>query len=165
MSADMNQTIAQASLDNLNDIIVPEAVGFFPLAPGWVIVILLIFALLLHFLLQAYKGYKRSLYKREALKEIESYSKENREEMIALVTLAKRVAIAAYGRKQVAKFSGEKWWDFMEQHSKVKIGKELRVELTDLLYSTPKQDDISQYRVVKDLVILWIRTHKVTDHA
>ena len=165
MSADMNQTIAQASLDNLHAILVPEAVGFFPLAPGWVIVILLAFALLLHFLFQAYKGYKRSLYKREALKEIESYSKENRDEMIALVTLAKRVAIVAYGRKQIAKFSGENWWDFMEQHSKVKIGKELRTELSNLLYGNPKQDDTSQSGVVKDLVILWIRTHKVTDYA
>ena len=54
MSIDMNQTIAQASLDNLNDIIVPEAVGFLPLAPGWILVILLVLSLLFHF---AYKAY------------------------------------------------------------------------------------------------------------
>ena len=60
MPIDMNQTIAEASLDNLNDIIVPDAVGFFPLAPGWVIVILLVLALLFHFAFMAYSRYKRS---------------------------------------------------------------------------------------------------------
>ena len=165
MSGDMNQTIAQASLDNLNDIIVPDAVGFLPLAPGWVIVILLALALLFHFAFKAYERYTRSLYKREALKELERYTMQSREEMLTLLTLAKRVAIAAYGRTQIAKLSGQSWWDFMEQHSKVKIGKELRAELSDLLYSTAKQDDTPQYTVVKDLVTLWIRTHKVTDHA
>jgi hypothetical protein len=165
MSVDMNQTIAQASLDNLHDIIVPEAVGFFPLAPGWMVVILLALGLFFHFVFQAYKGYQRSLYKREALKELDSYTKESRDEMIALVTLAKRVAIAAYGRKQIAKLSGESWWDFMEEHSKVKMRKELRAELSDLLYGTPKENDTSQYTVVKDLVTLWIKTHKVTDHV
>jgi hypothetical protein len=165
MSADMNQTIAQASLDNLNDIIVPEAVGFFPLAPGWMVVILLALGLLFHFLFQAYKGYQRSLYKREALKELDSYNKESRDEMIALITLAKRVAIAAYGRNEIARLSGESWWDFMEEYSKVKMSRKLRAELSDLLYGTPQQNDTSQYTVVKDLVTLWIRTHKVTDHA
>ena len=165
MSGDMNQTIAQASLDNLNDIIVPDAVGFLPLAPGWVIVILLALALLFHFAFKAYERYTRSLYKREALKELERYTMQSREEMLALLTLAKRVAIAAYGRNQIAKRSGESWWNFMEQHSKVKVSKELRAELSDLLYGTPKEDDTSQDRVVKDIVILWIRTHKVTEHA
>lgn len=165
MSVDMNQTIAQASLDNLNDIIVPDAVGFFPLAPGWVIGILLAFALLFHFAFKAYKRYQRALYKREALRELERYTKESRDEMLALLTLSKRVAIAAYGRTQIAKISGESWWDFMEQHSKVKVSKKLRAELSDLLYDTSKQDDSSQYTAVKDLVILWIRTHKVNCHA
>ena len=49
MPVDMNKTIAQASLDNLHDIIVPDGVGFFPPAPGWIVVGLLLLALLFHF--------------------------------------------------------------------------------------------------------------------
>ena len=52
MSTDMNKTIAEASLDNLHDIIMPDAVGLFPLAPGWVMVLLLLLALLFHFIFQ-----------------------------------------------------------------------------------------------------------------
>ena len=165
MSTDMNQTIAQASLNNLNDIIVPDAVGFFPLAPGWIIMILLALALLFHFAIKAYSHYKKTLYKREAFKELESYTQESSEEILALLTLAKRVGIAAYGRRQIAKLSGESWWDFMEQNSKVKVGKDLRRELTEILYDTTKQYDSSQYTVVKEIVELWIRTHKDSGYA
>lgn len=165
MSADMNLTIAQASLDNLNDIIVPDAVGFFPFAPGWMIVTVLALTLLIHFAFKAYKHYERTLYKREALKELDRYTNENRDEMLALLTLAKRVAIAAYGRTQIAKLSGEEWWDFMEQHSKVTVNSELRSQLSDLLYDTSKQHESAQYTALKDLVILWIRTHKVENHV
>ena len=165
ISTDRNKTIAEASLNNLNDIIMPEAVGFYPLAPGWIIVILLALALLFHFSFKAYSRYKRSLYKREALKELESYTQENRNEILALLTLAKRVGIAAYGRDQIAKLSGESWWDFMEQHSKVKINTELREELSDLLYDTSKEHESAQYVAVREMVTLWIRTHKDGNHA
>ena len=164
MSVDMNKTISQASLDNLHDIIVPDAVGFFPLAPGWIIVGVLAITLLLHFVFKLYKQYQSTLYKREALRGLESYAKESRDEILALLALAKRVGIAAYGRTQIAKLSGESWWDFMEEHSKVKVGKELRAELSNLLYDSSKQYESSQYTTLKKLVTLWIRSHKVTSH-
>lgn len=165
MSVDLNETIAQASLKNLNDIIVPEAVGLFPLAPGWIIVILLATSLLFHFVFKAYSRYKRSLYKREALKELESYTKESREEILALLALAKRVAIASYGRTEIAQLSGESWWDFMEQHSKVEVPKEIRTYLSNILYDVSKQGETSNYTEVKRMVALWIKTHKGNNHA
>ena len=66
MSAELNQTIVEASLDNLHDIIVPDAVGFFPLAPGWYIAFLLLLTLLFHFGYQKYKVYESEQYKRDA---------------------------------------------------------------------------------------------------
>ncbi len=157
----MNKTIAEASLDNLHDIIVPEAVGFFPPAPGWVIVLLLLLALLLHFAIKAYKRYKKSLYGREALKESGTYRQQSKENAVALLSLAKRVAIAAYGREEVAKLYDDTWWDFMEKHSKVKVGREVREDIAKLLYdgsytmNSVLQDNIIQF------VTLWIKTHKV----
>lgn len=165
MSVELNQTIAQASLDNLHDIIVPDAVGFFPLAPGWLIVLLLALSLLFHVVFKAYACYQRSLYKREALNELERYTDKRRDEILALLTLAKRVGIAAYGRTEVAKLSGESWWDFMEQHSKVKIDGGLRAGLSDILYDESTQIEISDHTDVKELVSIWIKTHKVADHA
>ena len=160
MSVDMNRTIEEASLDNLHGIIVPEAIGFFPLAPGWYVVALLFLALLFHFMFKGYKAYKKSLYKREALKELETYEQSNKEELIALLSLAKRVGIAAYGRNVIAKLSDDSWWDFLEQHSKVRVDRKLRVALSKLLYDASYSVDNALYMDIKALVTVWIKTHK-----
>lgn len=165
----MNQTIQEASLDNLHDIIIPDAVSIFPLAPGWVIVALLFFALLFHFVIQRYKHYKKSQYRREALKELVFYKengkKNSKEDAIVLLALAKRVGIAAYGRENIANLSEDGWWDFMQKHSKATVNTELRQEIAKLLYeeayimNSVLNDNITQ------LVTLWVKTHKTDSHV
>lgn len=161
MSVDMNKTIADGSLDNLHDIFVPDALGFFPLAPGWIMVLLLLMALLFHFSAQLYKHYIKSQYRRNALKELDAYKQQSKENAIALLSLAKRVAIAAYGREEVAKLYDDTWWDFMAKYSKVKVSTRSSEEIKKLLYdesytmNSVLQDDIIKF------VTLWIKTHKV----
>jgi len=158
----MNKTIAEASLDNLHDIIVPEAIGYFPLAPGWYILGLLVLALLFHFSMHLYKQYQKSLYKREALAELAHHNAEGKDEVIHLLTLAKRVAISAYGREKIAKLSGESWWDFMEEHSQAKVSKALRVEIDNILYDKTYESNASDETSIRAFVTRWIKTHKVT---
>ena len=52
-----------------------------------------------------------------------------------------------------------------QKHSKVKIDKGLREELSDLLYDTSTQHERIPYVSVKEMVTLWIKTHKDGDHA
>ena len=165
MSIDMNKTITEASLDNLHDIIVPEAIGFFPPAPGWYVVALLLLALLFHFSIGFYKRHKKSLYRREAIEELGSYEAqgEDKEKTLHLLTLAKRVAIAAYGREEIAKLSGESWWDFMEKHSKAIISKELRVSVNSLLYDKSYAYNTADYKEIEKFVQSWVKTHKVAE--
>jgi len=165
MSVDMNKTIAEASLDNLHDIIIPDAVGYLPPAPGWYVLGLLVLALLSHFSVGFYKRYEKSLYRREALDELGSYEEQGKDETLHLLTLAKRVAIIAYGREEIAKLSGDSWWDFMEQHSKAKVSKELRVQIANLLYDKAYEPNSVDYSAIKEFVTLWIKTHKVSDHV
>lgn len=161
----MNKTIEEASLDNLNDIIVPDAVGFFPMAPGWIIVGLLLLTIPFHFAVKSYKKYKKSLYRREALKELEESKENGKEASIALLALARRVAIAAYGREATAKLTGDAWWNFMEEHSKVQISGEMREKITTLLYDTQSANDTSSYQTIRSIVRVWIKTHKVPAHV
>jgi len=165
MPVDINKTIAEASLDNLHDIIIPDAIGFLPPAPGWVIFGLLLLALLFHFTLRFYLRYKKSLYRREALTELGRYQGENKEETLQLLSLAKRVAIVAYGREESATLTGESWWNYMEAHSKVKISKELRNEMSKLLYDETYESNSSHYRAIKTFVTLWIKIHKAEHHV
>ena len=161
----MNKTIAEASLDNFHDIIVADAVGYFPPAPGWYVLGLLVLALLFHFAIQTYAKYKKNLYRREALKELESFSEQSQEETVLLLSLAKRVAIAAYGRETIAKLSSDSWWDFMEEHSKVKVNKELRENIAKILYDKGYESKQSDSLAIKTFVTLWVKTHKGVENV
>lgn len=160
MSLDMNKTIEQASLDHLNDIIVPDAVGFFPMAPGWVILGCLMVTFLFHLAIKHYLLYKRSLYKREALQELYSLTTEDAQGTVSLLDLAKRVGIAAYGRGEVARLEGDLWWDFMENNSKVRVNGELRDDIKVLLYDKNTAYVSSKYKGLEGIVKAWIKTHK-----
>ena len=165
MSVDMNQTIAEASLDNLHDILVPDAIGFFPLAPGWYILSLLLLTLLFHFGYQKYKVYEREQYRRDAEEELEALNDKNRENTIALLGLAKRVAISAYGRETIATLDGDRWWDFMETHSKTSVDPDLRASIKKLLYEEGITFDASVFDAVFLMVSQWIETHTVVPHV
>ena len=160
MPVDMNKTIAEASLDNLHDIIVPEAVGFFPPAPGWMIVLLLLLTLLFHYLVKAYRHYKRSLYRRQALEELGMYRQHSKKNASSLLMLAKRVGIAAYGREDIAKLYDDSWWDFMEKHSKAKVSPEAREGIAKLLYDESYTMNGELQDNIITFVTLWIKTHK-----
>jgi len=165
MSVDMNKTIAEASLDNLNDIIVPPMVGFFPLAPGWYIVLLLALALLFHFAYQKYKAYGKEQYRRDAEEELEALNDKNRDNTIALLGLAKRVAISAYGRETIVPLDGDTWWDFMEEHSKATVNSDTRASIEKLLYEKNIAFDTCVFDAVFLMVSQWIETHKVVPHV
>ncbi len=161
MSVKMNQTIAEASLDNLHDIIIPPAIGFFPLAPGWYIVLLLLLSLLFHFGYRYYQAYKKEQYRRDAQEELEALNDKNRDNTIALLGLAKRVAISAFGRETIATLDGDRWWDFMETHSKTSVDSDLRASIERLLYEEDVDFDASVFDAVFLMVSQWIETHKV----
>jgi len=165
MSVELNQTIAEASLDKLNDIIVPPLVGFFPLAPGWYIVFLLIVALLFHFAYQRYETYKKEQYRRDAEEELEALNDKNRENTIALLSLAKRVGISAYGREAIVPLNGDAWWDFMEEHSNATVNSDTRASIEKLLYEEDIAFDVCVFDTVFLMVSQWIETHKVVPHV
>ncbi len=161
----MNKTIAEASLDNLHDIIVPEAVGFFPLAPGWYILLLLFLTLLFHFALKRYRIYQKEEYRREAFEALAKLQQKNRENALALLSLAKRVGISAYGREKIAILNGDEWWNFMENHSQAIVDPALRKEIQTLLYQDEAEFSEGTFDAVLSFVTEWIATHKVVKHV
>jgi len=160
MSVDLNQTIADASLDNLHDIIVPESIGFFPMAEGWFALLLVLLALLFHLLWKGWSTYKAKQYRREALAELDNYAVISKENGIAMLSLAKRVAFVCYGRKDVAPLSKHSWWDFMEKHSKVKLSDAFRNSLKKLLYEKDYMLNKQENETLKESIKVWIHTHK-----
>ena len=104
-----------ASLSNLNPIVVPDPVPFWPPASGWYVLAAILLALLAWYVIRAIQRYRRNRYRREALAELGRLGQEQTPESIrAVPSLLKRTALAAFPRRSVAPASGAEWLRFLE---------------------------------------------------
>jgi len=151
-----NSTVGSLAL--MHDIIVPPAISFWPLAPGWYALALILLAYVLHLALKSWTKYGENAYRREALDEL-SLTEEGTAEMKRLLTLMKRVALQHFGRKNVAALSDTSWWEFVEQHSRVKVESELRLLSQKVLYSSDVQVTTEALAKMREVTKIWIKTH------
>lgn len=161
-----NVTIS-ASLDQMHDIIIPSAVSFWPLAPGWYALVLLVLAFSIHLGLKQWSNYQKNLYRREALEALSKTpsGEDANKEINTLLGLMKRVALQCFGREKVAALSDDAWWDFMEKHSKAKVGIEIRELSQKILYSANAQASSEDVKRLSKVAKVWITTHKGEDDA
>ena len=110
-----------ASLQNLNDIVIPPPVPWLPPAPGWYAAGFSVLLLLGWFAVKRYGVWKRNGYRREALVVLSGLEKgmadpaQYKKILPQLPQLVKRTAIAAYGRIQVASLAGSDWLAFLDK--------------------------------------------------
>jgi hypothetical protein len=113
-----------ASLQNLNDIIEPAAVSFWPPAPGvWLVVALVLLWAVVGVALMGFR-WRRNAYRREGMRalrrirlEIHTPDQKTDQKMAALrhlSALLKRVALTAFPRETVAALSGDRWIAFLD---------------------------------------------------
>ena len=100
-------------LSKLNDIVLPDAVPFWPPAPGWYFVFALLALALVVGLFLAVRRWQRRAYRREAERELERLRAAG--EWTELSSLLKRTALVTYPRSLVAPLSGEAWLAFLDR--------------------------------------------------
>jgi hypothetical protein len=110
-----------ASLDRLHDIVVPPAAPWWPPAPGWDCVLVLVLLIVLVLLVRGFIHWQRNRYRREALAEFRRLERRLHDPaqrvaaLTALAALLKRVALTAYPRGEVASLTGAMWFDFLDR--------------------------------------------------
>lgn len=131
-----------ASLQNLNDIVLPEAVSWWPLANGWYYLFGVLLLLLAWFAYRMIRSWRRNGYRREALQQLQMLAKdiESTEKRDAglrqLPVLLKRTALSVYPRGQLASLTGENWLNFLNSKvSKASFNKATAALLDKLSYS------------------------------
>ena len=108
-----------ASLQNLNDIVLPGVVGWWPLASGWYYLIGILLVVSAWFIYSAIRSWNRNRYRRAALQQLQLLAKhiENTEQRDAglrqVPVLLKRTALSVYPRSQLASLTGRNWLDFL----------------------------------------------------
>ena len=116
----------QDPLAQLRDIHMPNPISWWPPAPGWWLLTVLILALMAGLIIWRVVRHRRLAYKREALAEWESVharylDHKNAQILLSeLSTLLKRVCITRYGREAAAGLAGEQWLAFLDQTGKCK---------------------------------------------
>ncbi|MCE2029078.1 DUF4381 domain-containing protein [Sessilibacter corallicola] len=112
-------------IPQLNDIILPEQLYSYSLAPGWFLVALAVIAIAVIVLLVWKKQQFKNRFKKLALKELNNWHTANKNEAISvdvlrhLNELLKRYVITVSGRKKVANLYGNQWQHFLMENGGV----------------------------------------------
>ena len=102
------------SLQNLNDIVAPAPMAWWPPAPGWYVLAAITFLLLLGLGFRALRSWQLNRYRREALRVLDGITREGPAASAALPELLKRVALSAWPREQIAGLVGSDWHRFLD---------------------------------------------------
>lgn len=151
-------------LAQLKDIHLPDPVSWWPPAPSWYAVFVLILAGIIFLTWQAYKRHRYTLAKKRALALLATYQAEyTKEHNVPLTSaniseLLRRVALVYYPREQVASLHGEAWLHFLNKTSK---GIDFNPVREMLLEAPFKTMDKTNLQPLFSRAKLWIKQRSV----
>lgn len=154
----------EQDLAGLHDIRLPEAIGWWPVAPGWyVLAALLIIALLIvGFFLKRHGSNVRA--RRQALRLLTVYEQEYVDKGDSQLSasrvseLLKRVALAYFPRAKVAALQGEDWLLFLNNTSK---GVDFNSVRTDMLETPYQPSRVRDLQLLFSTARQWIKQRRV----
>ncbi|MCP5523300.1 MAG: DUF4381 domain-containing protein [Verrucomicrobiales bacterium] len=159
------------SLDRLHDILVPDPVPWWPVAPGWWWVMGAALLFLFVVQLRAFARWQHNRYRRQALGELAALEASLKDPahrpavLLELAVLLKRTALTAYPRGEIASLSGPEWSSFLDRTA---VGSRFSQGSGQVLHSAvhdPRTVAALEERTVHDLmreVREWIRHHQPT---
>jgi len=105
-----------ASLQYLNDIVVPAPITWWPLAPGWYLLAFFLLAMLGFLAYRQWRRWRQNGYRRQALREL-SFLREDGTagSLRQLPILLKRAALSLWPREAVASLTGATWHRFLDE--------------------------------------------------
>ncbi len=156
---------AQDPLAQLQDIHLPEAIGFWPPAWGWWLLLVLIIVALGNIIYFLRRHKSRNAYRALALAELRTiqaqYSVEkNSEYLQAISILLRRVALSGFGATFNASLKGGDWLLWLDAQSK-KISTDFSEGAGRALLIGPYQKNPAFDRIaLHKLVETWIQQHR-----
>ena len=144
-------------LAQLRDIHLPKPIMWWPLAIGWIGLLVIVFVLCLLMFLFARRYYQRGRARREGMRLLIRYEKDYQQGVSSQIVstqisdLLRRVALVYFPRQEIAGLQGEPWLDFLN-----KTGRGVKFdEVRDCLLMLPYQANHSM-----DLTLLFFYAKK-----
>jgi len=158
-----------SSLQNLNDIVLPAPVGWWPLAGGWYFLLGFLLIVLGWLGYRSFRRWNHNRYRRSALQVLTTISEslqretERTQNLRQIPGLLKRTALSAYPRSEVASLSGKDWYGFLNSTLVVPL---FTVDVTNTLntisYTTGALNEVDSGSAKKLLSISrrWVKQHQ-----
>jgi hypothetical protein len=140
-----------ANLDRLHDLALPPEVSWWPLAPGWYVVIALVLISLLILGYRNWKKWRANAYRRAALREISSADSAP-----AIAELLRRTALATTPRKAVAAMTGTVWLDWLAEQTATAMPDTVRHQLASAIYQKSGEGD--PVKELREYAACWIKS-------
>ncbi len=141
-----------ADLSKLHDIVVPDAVSWWPPAPGWWVLIVLVLLLVLVLAIRQLRHWRADAYRRAALAELD---RARTAEDAAI--LLRRTALAIAPRDEIARLHGDDWTRWLAERSATPPNDEVRALLATSLYEPARRG--GSIEPLRDFARDWIRHH------
>ena len=157
-----------ASLQNLNDIVLPASVSWWPLASGWYFLIALMLIALAWIGYRSIRRWIENGYRRAALHELQLLVQDIQDPekrntgLRQLPVLLKRTALSVHPREQVASLSGDDWYDYLNSQIDKPAFTESDKSLLDRIsYSTGDLNNIDSQaqNALIEAIRFWLNHH------
>jgi hypothetical protein len=105
----------------LRDVHLPSPQSWWPLAPAWYILVILVLMSVITGIILIRRHHQHGRFKRQALRLLASYQQQPINNQISCANISellKRVALVYYPRQQVAGLQGEAWLNFLNNSAK-----------------------------------------------
>ena len=151
-------------LQQLRDIHLPSAIGAWPLAPGWYVLLGLAVLIILMGFWWGWRVYRHGLAKREALNLLDHYERayteqsDTQQNSAAIADVLKRVALAYFPRERVAELHGQAWLNFLNDTG-VKL--DFFAEQDALLICPYQANHVCDLKGLFRLARLWVKQRRI----
>ncbi len=151
-------------LSQLRDIHLPEGVGFWPPAPGWWLLALIILGAIAAVVYRLWRHYRRNRYRRLALRQLQALASQSDKAayLQGLNRLLKQTALAAPQTPPVAGLTGSRWLAFLDRSGDTDAFSRGPGRLLQQgpYAPEPVSDDRAELEALHRLAARWIRRHR-----
>lgn len=148
MAEKLTSSPPSQALEKLRDIHAPAPVGWWPLAPGWYLLLVMLILAVCGILFFVLRRVANSRAKRQALQLLLSYEQQYQQVPNSQLTTAhvsellRRVALVYFPREAVAGLQGEAWIMFLNNTSKGLDFSKVYHELLEMPYQPKTSGDL-----------------------
>lgn len=143
------------ALATLKDIQLPQVTGFWPLAPGYWILLAIVIILSFCVVVLIFRRHKVSIAKKQALRLLTNIDLDDSQYATKVNTLIKRTALSYLPRTQVAALDGDKWYQLLD----LGMPKKHHGQLAKLLSARFSQHplSLSDNQQLQQLASIWLK--------